>query len=185
MTELEGGDILIDDVPITSLPRSTVRQRVLAVPQEPLLLSGTVRFNVDPFSQHQDDKIIAMLGDIGLLDIVQSVDGGLDAHMDSLSLSRGQQQLFCLGRALLCDSRVVVLDEITSSVDDVTEEKMMALVSSRFTNRTVLAIAHHIRTLRDFDMIVVLDHGRVVETGSPDELLSRDSVFRELWDRQN
>lgn len=105
--------------------------------------------------------------------------------MDSLSLSKGQQQLFCLARGLLGDSRIIVLDEMTSSVDAATEEKMMSLISERFADRTVLAIAHHLHTIRNFDMIVVLDHGRIVETGSPEELLSRESVFQELWKRQN
>lgn len=185
LAEVEGGDVVIDDLSITTVPRTTLRQGIIAVPQDPLLLPGTIRFNADPFSKYQDEAILAVLDDVGLLDIIRSAEGGLNASLDSLSLSRGQQQLFCLARALLGESRVVVLDEMTSSVDAATEEKMMSLVNDKFADRTILAIAHHLDTIRNFDIIVVLDQGRVVETGSPDELLSRDGVFRELWNRQH
>ena len=185
LAEVESGNILIDNLSIDSVPRTTVRQRVVTVPQDPLLLPGTVRYNADPCSKHPDAAVITALDDVGLLTVIKSAEGGLDASIDSLSLSRGQQQLFCLARALLGDSRIVVLDEMTSSVDVETEERMMSLVAEKFADRTILAIAHHLHTIRDFDMIVVLDHGRVVETGSPDELLSRESVFRDLWNRQH
>ncbi|KAF4965252.1 hypothetical protein FSARC_6931 [Fusarium sarcochroum] len=185
LAEIENGEVLIDGLSTRAIPRNALRQSVIAVPQDPLFLPGTVRFNADPFSKHEDDAILTALDDVGLLDVVRSVHGELDADMDSLSLSKGQQQLFCMVRALLGTSCIVVLDEMTSSVDAVTEERMMSLVKNRFAHKTVLAIAHHLHTIRDFDMIVVLDQGSVIETGSPDELLSRNSVFRDLWSRQH
>ncbi|KAJ3531278.1 hypothetical protein NM208_g8949 [Fusarium decemcellulare] len=185
LAEIENGDVFIDGLSTLAIPLNVLRQSVVAVPQDPLLLSGTVRFNADPFSKHRDDDILTAMDDVGLLDIVKSAAGELDADIDSLSLSKGQQQLFCMVRALLSTSCIVMLDEMTSSVDAVTEERMMSLVKNRFVHKTVLAIAHHLHTIRNFDMIVVLDQGCVVETGSPDELLSRDSVFRDLWSKQH
>jgi ATP-binding cassette, subfamily C (CFTR/MRP), member 1 len=153
--------------------------RTIAVPQDPLLLPGTVRFNMDPLKEHHDDTIISCLEDVGILDTISS-HGGLEAQLEGISLSRGQQQLFCLARATLSKSRIVLLDEMTSSVDAATEAKMMEIVGRRFKGRTILAVAHHLETLRDFDMIVVLDQGRVIEKGSPNELLRGSNVFREL-----
>ncbi|RMZ79569.1 hypothetical protein DV737_g3391, partial [Chaetothyriales sp. CBS 132003] len=127
LAEIESGDVFIDGLSIRSIPRNTLRQGLIVVPQDPLLLPGTIRFNADPISKHQDDAILRMIDEVGLLDIVKSADGELDADIDSLSLSKGQQQLFCLVRAMLGSSRIVVLDEMTSSVDAVTEEKMMSL----------------------------------------------------------
>ncbi|CAH0054441.1 unnamed protein product [Clonostachys solani] len=184
LAEIEDGDILIDGVSITSCSRDTLRQRVITVPQDPLLLPGTIRFNADPLARQQDDDILSALDDLGLLDLVRSTPGGLDAPMDTLPLSRGQQQLFCLGRALLGGSRIVVLDEMSSSVDSVTEAKMMQLVHDKAMEKTVVAVAHHLQTLRHFDSILVLEKGYIVENGAPNDLLSRKGVFYELWNRQ-
>ncbi|KAH8599078.1 ABC transporter-like protein [Bisporella sp. PMI_857] len=183
LAEIESGDILIDGISMKTIPRNTVRRRLVAMPQEPLLLSGTVRFNADPFSEHSNESILSALQEVGIRSVVVA-GGGLGAQMDTIPLSRGQRQLFSLTRPILSKSRIVVLDEMTSSVDAATEAKMMEVVRDKFAGRTVVAVAHHLRTIRDFDKIVVLDQGRMIETGSPDELLARPSIFRELWDRQ-
>jgi ATP-binding cassette, subfamily C (CFTR/MRP), member 1 len=183
LAEIECGDILLDGISIRTVPRNTIRQRIVVMPQEPFLLPGTVRHNVDPFSEHSDESILAAIGEVGILDVI-SARGGLDASIDDVPFSRGQRQLFCLTRTILSKSRIVVLDEVTSSVDAATEARMMEVVNKKFSNRTVLAVAHRLHTIRDFDKIVVLDQGRVIETGTPEELLSRPSVFREMWERQ-
>ena len=184
MAEIQGGDILIDDVSIQNIPRNDLRRRLFAMPQDPLFLPGSVRVNIDPFSEHDDDSIISALEEVGMLDVIQE-RGGLDVNMETMTLSKGQQQLFCLTRAILSKAKVVLLDEITSSVDLATETAMMAAVERNFADRTIIAIAHRLHTIRGFDKIVVLDQGRIVETGSPDELLSHESAFRELWNDSN
>ncbi|KAH8647275.1 P-loop containing nucleoside triphosphate hydrolase protein [Xylariales sp. PMI_506] len=183
LAEIQSGDVSVDGIPLSEIHRDTVRRRVITLPQDPLLLPGTVRFNADPFSEHTDEAIISALQEVGIADVV-TARGGLDVHLDAVPLSRGQQQLFCLTRAILNSSRVVILDEMTSSVDAATEAKMMEVVDKRFNHCTVIAITHHLHTVRHFDQIVVLDQGHIMETGSPDELLQRASVFRELWDHQ-
>jgi ATP-binding cassette, subfamily C (CFTR/MRP), member 1 len=184
LAQIESGDVDFDGIPIKDVALNTTRLRTIAVPQDPLILPGTVRFNMDPLSEHDDAAILLSLEEVGILDTINS-RGGLDAQLEGMSLSRGQQQLFCLARATLSNSRIVLLDEVTSSVDAATEAKMMEVVDKRFEGRTIVAVAHHLETLRDFDMIVVLDKGRLVETGSPRELLGRQSVFRELWEKQH
>lgn len=183
MAEIEKGDVLVDGISLSSVARDTVRRRIITMPQEPLLLPGTVRYNVDPFSEHADEAILSALTEVGILDTV-SAHGGLDTPVDGIPFSRGQQQLFCLTRAILSGSRLVLLDEITSNVDAATEARMMDVVNRKLSGRTILAVAHHLRTVRDFDMIVVLDQGQIVESGSPDQLLQQPSAFRAMWELQ-
>ncbi|CAH0058330.1 unnamed protein product [Clonostachys solani] len=185
MAELQSGDILIDGISVKSMPRNVARRRIITMPQEALFLPGSVRSNVDPLNEHPDEAIFSALNEVGILDIILA-RGGLSANMEAMALSHGQQQLFCLTRVILSSSKVVLLDEITSSVDAITEAKMMEVVERTFHDRTVVAIAHHLHTIRNFDKIIVLDKGCVVEAGSPKELLGNPlSVFRELWERNH
>lgn len=181
MAEILSGDVLVDGERIKSFPRNELRRRLFSMPQDPLFLPGTVRFNADPFLEYTDRSILEALEEVGIHDIISS-RGGLDADMGTVTLSKGQQQLFCLTRALLSKARIILLDEITSSVDAATEKAMMNVIERKFVDRTVLAIAHRLHTIRNFDKIVVLDRGKVIEAGSPDDLLSKPSAFRELWE---
>jgi ATP-binding cassette, subfamily C (CFTR/MRP), member 1 len=183
LAEIQVGDILIDGISIKTTPRHRVRRGITAMPQEPLLLPGTIRSNLDPFSEHLDQAILSALDEVGIFDVI-SAGGGLNANMDNILLSRGQQQLFCLTRAILSKSQIVLLDEMTSSVDAATEAKIVEVIHRRLSDRTVVAVAHHLHTIRGFDKIVVLDQGQVIECDSPKELLKKSSVFRELWERR-
>jgi ATP-binding cassette, subfamily C (CFTR/MRP), member 1 len=165
------------------MPRNRIRKSIVTMQQDPLLLSGTIRSNMDPFSQHSDHAITSALEEVDMLEMV-SAKGGLDAQIDAIPFSRGQQQLFCLSRIILSKSRIVVLDEMTSNMDAATEARMMEVVNKKFLGKTIVAVAHHLHTLRNFDKIIVLQQGRIVETGTPDELLQKQSLFKELWERQ-
>lgn len=109
----------------------------------------------------------------------------MDAPLEHSSLSIGQQQLVGVARAMLKKTNLLVLDEATSSVDSATESQIMQIVKDEFQHCTVIAVAHRLKTLKDFDRVVVLDSGRIVEIGSPGELLARDSKFREMFDRSS
>ena len=184
MAEIQSGRVLIDEASIDGLSRNSIRHQLFTMPQDPLFFPGTVRYNIDPFSEHSDAQLLSALQQVGIVDIITE-RGGLDAKMDTITLSKGQQQLFCLTRAVLSNSKVVLLDEITSSVDMATEAAMMDVVERIFPDRTILAIAHRLHTIRNFDLVIVLDQGRVIETGSPQTLLERRGVFWELWEDSN
>ncbi|KAI9925941.1 hypothetical protein MW887_005747 [Aspergillus wentii] len=183
LVEIEHGEIFIDGVPLSVTPRNSIRRAITTVAQEPLILAGTVRFNADPFEEHSDKSIISALQAVGIWDLIYA-RGGLDEEINGKPLSLGQKQLFCLARAILSPSPIVILDEVTANVDAATEETMMAVIEEKFTDKTVLAVAHHLHTIRHFDRVAVLNHGCLEEWGSPDELLGQPTIFRELWDIQ-
>jgi ATP-binding cassette subfamily C (CFTR/MRP) protein 1 len=184
MMELRRGAIYVDGIDLSTIPRQAVRSSLIAIPQEPLLLPGSVRFNVSPVEVVTDDQIVTALQRVGLWMLVQQHQGGLDGDIDSLALSHGQQQLLCLARAILRPGTVLVLDEATSNVDWATDEKMQQVIREEFHNRTILTVAHRLTTILDSDQVVVMGHGTVLEAGPPDELLARRGHFWELYEAQ-
>ncbi|KAK0706203.1 P-loop containing nucleoside triphosphate hydrolase protein [Lasiosphaeria miniovina] len=181
LLELRGGRIRVDGVDLATLPRQEVRRRIVAVPQHPFLLKGSVRLNADPAGAAADDAIVAALRSVQLLDTVERA-GGLGVDIEGVNLSSGQRQLFCLARAMLRSSTILVLDEATSSIDAKTEETMQRLIRKRFASHTVIAVAHRLDTIMDFDKVAVLDGGRLVEFDSPYALLDQPgSAFARLY----
>ena len=180
--DIDAGQIFIDGYDISTFPRDTVRSRIVTIPQEPFFLSGSVRENIDLLQTATDEDIISVLMQTRLWSILQD-RGGLDADISKATLSHGQQQLFCLARAILRkDCRIVVLDEATSSMDNETDQLMQELMRSEFKDRTVITIAHRLDTILDSDKIAVLDRGRLAEYDSPSQLLSQQppSMFERL-----
>ncbi|ETS76400.1 hypothetical protein PFICI_11787 [Pestalotiopsis fici W106-1] len=180
MLEMKEGSIIIDDLDISTLPRKTLRARLNIVPQEPVFVTGTVRLNLDPSGEFSDTEILDALKRVHLLDVMDA-KGGLAAEMDSGILSHGQRQLFCLAGAILRRANIVLLDEITSNVDQATDAIMQTIVREQFRDCTVIAIAHRLSTIANFDQVVVLDHVVVREVGNPQQLLREDSRFKEMW----
>ena len=113
MLELSAGSITVDDIDLSGVPRHFVRSRINGLPQDPFFLSGTIRLNIDPTMEKSDSEIIEVLEKVKIWEVIK-MSGGLDTEMDSDSLSHGQKQLFCLARAILRPSSIVVLDEATS-----------------------------------------------------------------------
>jgi ATP-binding cassette subfamily C (CFTR/MRP) protein 1 len=172
MITITHGSIHLDGIDLATVPPELIRQRIAAVPQECILFPGSVRFNTDPLCLASDTAIISALQRVQLWKVVEE-RGGLDAQLDSAALSQGQRQLLSLVRVLLrkAEVRVLVLDEVTSSVDAETEKRMIEIVREEFRGVTMLAIAHRLKSIADFDTVVVLDGGRVVEVGTPAQLL--------------
>jgi len=173
--------ITIDGIDITSIPRDTVRSRLNAIPQEPFFVKGTVRSNADPFRQHTDAAIIVAIQKVHLWDLVRN-KGGLDTELDSEFFSHGQRQLFCLARAILRKSKMVILDEATSNVDSKSDELMQKVIREEFKACTIIAVAHRLDTILDFDKIALLGAGELKEFDTPRALLARPSAFKELYD---
>ena len=172
--------ITIDGIDITTLPRQLVRERLNAIPQEPFFIRGTIRSNIDPYSFYTDSIIIQAIQKVHLWPLVLS-KGGLDTELDAEFFSHGQRQLFCLARAILRKSKVVVLDEVTSSVDANSDELMQKVIREEFRDATIVCVAHRLDTILDFGRIALLGGGELKELDTPTALLGRDSLFKELY----
>lgn len=168
------GTITLGDTDLSSIAPDTIRTQLTCLPQDPWFLpgkSGSVKENLDPFGKCTDEQLFSALAKSGLADQVERM-GGLQAALRGTDLSAGQRQLFCLARAMVTQhSRIVVLDEATSSVDEHTEQIMMRLLRTEFAGWTMIAIAHRLKSVVDFDKVVVLDKGSIIEEGTPKELL--------------
>ncbi|CAM8976320.1 unnamed protein product [Rhodiola kirilowii] len=178
------GTILIDGVDITRIGLHDLRSRLSIIPQDPTLFEGTVRGNLDPLEQYPEKEIweviiLQALDKCQLGDIVRAKEGRLDSVVveNGENWSVGQRQLFCLGRALLKKSSILVLDEATASVDSATDGLIQMVINQEFRNRTVVTIAHRIHTVIDSDLVLVLSDGRIAEYDSPAKLLERDETF--------
>ena len=184
MLEIKEGSVMIDGVDISTISRKILRERLTVIPQEPIFLKGTIRQNLDPLNPGKDDSAAEIvLKKVGLWSIVTNA-GGLDMPMEAEDLlSYGQRQLFCLARAMLRPSKVLVIDEATASVDLQTDKLMQQIISDHFMDCTIISVAHRLQTIRNFDRIAVFENGRVVEYGEPDALLMDEgSKFKALWD---
>lgn len=217
MLDLRTGSITVDGVDLSTIPRHDVRSRIIGLPQDIFLLSGSVRLNIDPYERATDKAIILALQDVRLWDRIQA-KGGLDVDVEDINLSHGQKQLFCLAQALLRQSSILVLDEATSrcvfsmlyhspctndslatsvsapqrictltnallpSLDDVTDALIQRIIRQKFSGHTIIAVAHKLDTITDFDKVAVLDKGSLVELDSPHKLLAQSSsAFSHLY----
>jgi len=181
MIEISSGTMLIDDIDLSTIPRQEIRARLNAISQDPYFIAGTIRLNLDPYASSNDTALISALQKVQLYDTIMA-NGGLDADLDIDSLSHGQRQLFCLARAMLRKGKIIVLDEATSSVDRKTDELMQRIIREEFKDHTVIAVAHRLETILDFDRIAVLDRGMLKECDTPKNLLASKTAFRELYD---
>lgn len=183
--ELSAGRILVDDVDIATIPVMQLRSNLAIIPQDPVLFTGNIRFQLDPFQEYSDEEIWSVLQQVNLSEMVKSLPNGLDELVveNGENLSQGQKQLICIARALLKNTKVLIVDEGTSAVDPHTDELIQQVLRQQVASRgtTVLAIAHRLQTIIDFDKILVLGQGKVLEYDSP-KVLSEDkeSVFAQM-----
>jgi ATP-binding cassette subfamily C (CFTR/MRP) protein 1 len=190
LIDLQSGTTYIDGIDISTLPAETVRRNVTAIPQTPFFLPGSIASNLTLSVNNKINGLacIAALQKVGLWDLIFA-QGGLEANISALSLSHGQQQLFCLARAILKKttpgaSKILIMDETTSGVDGETEELMERLLFDEFMDSTVICIAHRLKLARNCDVVVVLEGGSVVEMGEPEKLLEESGRFQGLWEAQ-
>lgn len=183
--ELDSGTVTLDGVDCGHVPLDTLRSRIAVIPQTPTLFSGTLRSNLDPFSSHDDAVLWQALDRVHLREAVAALPSGLGAFCaeNGDNFSVGQRQLLCLARALVRNANVIFVDEATSNVDVDTDAIVQATIRSEFQHCTVMTVAHRLNTVIDYDLIVVMGAGRVVEVGSPAELLARPgSAFGAMVD---
>ncbi|KAH9646662.1 ABC transporter C family member 10 [Citrus sinensis] len=188
LVEPAGGKILVDGIDISKLGLHDLRSRFGIIPQDPTLFNGTVRYNLDPLSQHTDQEIWEVLAKCHLGEAVREKENGLDSLVveDGSNWSMGQRQLFCLGRALLRRSRILVLDEATASIDNATDMILQKTIRAEFADCTVITVAHRIPTVMDCTMVLAISDGKLAEYDEPMKLMKREgSLFgqlvREYW----
>ena len=172
--------ISIDGVDVMRIGLYDLRSKLGIIPQSPVLFSGTIRSNLDPFSHYTDEVIYDALEKCMMKDAVDKMADGLQSRVAEYgeNLSQGQRQLLCLGRALLRNCKILLLDEATSSVDYETDRAVQKTIREAFNGCTIITIAHRVNTILDSDKILVMDNGQVGEFDTPQKLLfDKESLF--------
>lgn len=180
----QSGSILIDGVDISTVKLQSLRSKIAFIPQDPVLFSGTIRSNLDYFEEVPKKKLNDALRRVKLLSEENSEKTGLftlgsPIGAGGANMSQGQRQLLCLARVLIRDPKIIILDEATSAVDNATDLWIQDTIRGEF-NRTLIVVAHRLRTIASFDKVVVIDDGRIGEIGTPAELLRAKRLFYEL-----
>lgn len=173
------GDVVVGGTNTKNVPLRSVRSNISIIPQDPVLFSGTVRNNLDPFNQFSDSELWTILEDLDLKSFVAHLPAGLHSQIleKGSNLSVGQRQMFCLARALLKKNKILVLDEATASVDLKTDSLIQTTIKNKLEDCTVLIIAHRLHTIMDCDKVLVMDAGRSVEYDHPYRLLQNKNGF--------
>ena len=209
--EPRSGTVLIDGLDTATLGLRQLRKNLGIIPQTPVMFSGTLRKNLDPFGEHNDDRLWEVLSQVNLKETVEKLStnsiptatatesikttkttkttktsdnrsGVVDEHgngerLDFLvmeggsNFSVGQRQLLCMGRALLLDPKILLLDEATAQIDQMTDALLQTMIRDKFAQKTVLTIAHRLETIMDSDRILVLDDGKIAQFDTPSALL--------------
>ncbi|MBA0707524.1 hypothetical protein Golax_019563 [Gossypium laxum] len=217
LVEPADGEIIIDNLDICTIGLHDLRSHLGIIPQDPILFGGSVRYNIDPLEQHTDNEIWEVLEKCKLREAVQAKEGGLNSTgkknkdtrvgffqfasinnmktisavvQDGLNWSMGQRQLFCLGRALLKRSKILVLDEATASIDNTTDSIIQKTIRTELKDCTVITVAHRIPTVMDCNMVLGISDGKLVEFDEPMKLMNKEgSLFgqlvQEYWSRSS
>jgi ATP-binding cassette, subfamily C (CFTR/MRP), member 4 len=170
-------------VDISQLGLHALRTKISVIPQVPTLFSGcSVRENLDLFNLHSEKMIQKVICDCHLKDVIDELPNGLDSPVSEggTNFSVGQRQLLCLARAILSQNKILILDEATSSVDRRTDNLLQETLQASFRDGTIIAVAHRLDTIIDFDYCLVLGAGRVLEFGSPAELIRNGGAFSSM-----
>lgn len=203
LAELDSGSITIDGIDTSGLGLHDLRSRLSIIPQDPVLFEGTVRKNLDPFKQYSDDLLWDSMRRSGLVDTptlakIRNTKFVKDStryddlhkfHLDQLveddgaNFSLGERQLIALARSLVRNSKILILDEATSSVDYETDHKIQNTITNEFGKCTILCIAHRLKTILLYDRILVMDKGKIVEKGTPLALYRKNGVFRLMCEK--
>ncbi|XP_033840125.1 ATP-binding cassette sub-family C member 3 isoform X1 [Periophthalmus magnuspinnatus] len=179
LLEAAGGEITIDDVKIAEIGLHDLRSKLTIIPQEPVLFSGTLRMNLDPFDKYSDEEVWKALEHAHLHKFVsnQPAQLQLECAEGGENLSVGQRQLVCLARALLRKTRILILDEATAAIDLETDDLIQSTIRTQFDECTVFTIAHRLNTIMDYTRVLVLDKGKIAEFDTPANLMSQRGIF--------
>ncbi len=196
INELATGKVQIDGIDISTLGLDQLRSKMSIIPQDPVLFKGSVRQNLDPFNSYNDVELWDALKRSWLIEKDSELTLGanetmhkfhLDQHIkdEGENFSLGERQLIALARALVRNTKILVMDEATSSVDYETDSRIQSTISNEFSQCTILCIAHRLRTILKYDRILVLDHGEVKEFDTPFNLFKQNGIFTDMCQRSN
>ncbi|XP_010893754.2 canalicular multispecific organic anion transporter 2 isoform X1 [Esox lucius] len=179
LLEAAGGEITIDGVNISEIGLHDLRSKLTIIPQEPVLFSGSLRMNLDPFEKYSDGEVWKALELSHLNKFVSNQPAKLELECSEggENLSVGQRQLVCLARALLRKTRILILDEATAAIDLETDDLIQSTIRTQFEDCTVFTIAHRLNTIMDYTRVLVLDKGKIAEFDTPTNLLSKKGIF--------
>ncbi|KAJ5356583.1 ABC transporter transmembrane domain type 1 [Penicillium concentricum] len=182
LVTITSGQIYIDDIDISTIPKEKLHSALVPISQSPLLLPGSVRENISLgiSSALDDSEMISALEGVGLWNQIYE-HGGLSADINSIHLSDGQKQIFCIARAILSPGKIIMMDEPTGGFDEHTEKLATELLRERLKGRTIISIAHQINTLMDSNLVMVMSDGIISEMGAPQKLLDERGMFWELF----
>eukprot|EP00899_Mesostigma_viride_P003900 jgi/Mesvir1/13510/Mv26306-RA.1 len=183
LVEVDGGRIVVDDVDVARLGLADLRRGIGIIPQQPVLFTGTIRFNLDPFGMFSEGAIWQAIGRAHMGEVIKSLPHGLSSQVQEggKNFSAGQRQLLSLARAVLTRPRILVLDEATAAVDQATDALIQKTIREEFKSCTMLIIAHRLNTIIDCDRIMVMADGSLVENDRPSALLAKDNgVFSSM-----
>jgi ATP-binding cassette subfamily C (CFTR/MRP) protein 1/ATP-binding cassette subfamily C (CFTR/MRP) protein 2 len=183
LAEISAGKIEVDSIDCSFVNLHKLRSSMAIIPQEPVMFGGTLRSNLDPFNEHDDEKLLDVLYKCLLGPVLEANQDGLDARVEPMgsNFSLGTQQLICLARAMLNPSRVLLLDEATAALDSDTNAAVNEVLKAHFSDRTIFTIAHRLDTIIESDRILTVSAGVVAEFERPDVLLENpESIFHEL-----
>jgi ATP-binding cassette, subfamily C (CFTR/MRP), member 1 len=180
ISEIEkDGTIVIDDVNTREIGTAALRLNVSIIPQDPVIFSNTVRYNLDPFAAATDEELWDVLKKVQMVEAVASLDD--EVAEGGENFSQGQRQLLCIARSLLRKPKILVMDEATASIDNETDATIQRMIRENFQDATVLTIAHRLNTIMDSDRILVLDDGHIAELDTPQNLLAKeDGHFKSM-----
>ena len=183
----QSGRILIDGQDIAQVRQESLRAHIGIVPQDSVLFNDTIGYNIAYGREHASDEVIAKAArDAAIMPFIKRLPDGFATEVGErgLKLSGGEKQRVAIARTLVKDPPILVLDEATSALDSRTEQDILRTLKQVSEDRTTLAIAHRLSTIADADRILVLDHGRLAESGTHAELLRKGELYAEMWARQ-
>jgi len=182
ISEPRNGTIIIDGVDVSKIGLTQLRSKLGIIPQDPVLFTGSLRYNLDPFKAYSDDRLWEVLQAVEMRDVVERLPGQLTSEIaeGGRNFSVGQRQLICMARALLLDPKILLLDEATASLDSGTDQLLQKMIRKLFKDKTVLTIAHRLDTVMDSDRVLVMDGGVVSSLDTPRNSLGAKGIFYDL-----
>ena len=188
LIEAYEGSINIDDIDISLIPLEKLRKNITIIPQDPVLIEGSLRFNIDPFNYYTNKQIIEVIKKLKFDYIINKNPLGLEQIIteEGSNLSVGEKQLICIVRAILRKSKIIVMDEATANIDYKTEEIIQNSMNEIINKSTIITIAHRLKTIINYDKIISLDNGEIIEFDTPRNLLKNENgIFYKLYNKSN